>query len=62
MQTQSQHAGSASALLGVLSLLMGGVVSPIVGLLGNDSTLSMTSVILGAGLCAMISYILLRKK
>ncbi|PKG23252.1 multidrug effflux MFS transporter [Niallia nealsonii] len=62
MQTQGKNAGSASALLGVLSLLMGGLVSPLVGLLGNESTLSMTSVILGAGLCAIISYILLRKK
>lgn len=62
MQTQGKNAGSASALLGVLSLLMGGFVSPLVGLGGNESTLSMTSVILGAGLCASISYTVLRKK
>ncbi|WP_248561131.1 multidrug effflux MFS transporter [Niallia sp. NCCP-28] len=62
MQTQGKNAGSASALLGVLSLLMGGLVSPLVGLLGNESPLSMTSVILGAGLCAMTFYLLLRNK
>ncbi|MFT8322432.1 MAG: multidrug effflux MFS transporter [Bacillus sp. (in: firmicutes)] len=62
MQSQGKAAGSASALLGVLSLMLGGFVSPLVGLGGNESSLPMTIVILGSGLCASLSYLFLRKR
>ncbi|WP_445488688.1 multidrug effflux MFS transporter [Niallia sp. 03133] len=62
MQTQGKTAGSAAALLGVLSLMLGGFISPLVGLGEIKSSIPMTTVILGSGLCAFLSYFALSKQ
>ncbi|MNY76133.1 hypothetical protein D3C86_2156130 [compost metagenome] len=59
MQDQGESAGSASALLGLLPLLLGGCVAPLVGLGGDETALPMALVIAGAGLCSILSYLLL---
>ncbi|NGM82147.1 multidrug effflux MFS transporter [Paenibacillus sp. 7124] len=62
MQDQGENAGSASALLGLLPLLMGGLVSPLVGLGGGETALPMGTVIAGASLCSVLSYALLARR
>lgn len=61
MRDMGDKAGSASALLGVLPLLLGGCAAPLVGLGGQESGFSMALVIAGAEACAIISYLLLVK-
>ncbi|MNI63310.1 bicyclomycin/multidrug efflux system [compost metagenome] len=62
MQDQGESAGSASALLGLLPLLLGGCVAPLVGLGGDESAVPMALVIAAAGLCSILSYLLLCRK
>ncbi|WP_438496197.1 multidrug effflux MFS transporter [Paenibacillus sp. IHBB 3054] len=62
MQDQGETAGSASALLGLLPLLLGGCVAPLVGLGGDETALPMAIVIAGAGVCSILSYLLLCKR
>ncbi|MFK9094529.1 multidrug effflux MFS transporter [Bacillus salipaludis] len=64
MQNQGKNAGSASALLGVLSLAMGALVAPLVGMGGEQTAIPMGIVILCASGGAVLSYIYLvpRKK
>ncbi|MFC4778423.1 multidrug effflux MFS transporter [Paenibacillus sp. GCM10023252] len=59
MQNYGQAAGSASALLGVLTYLFGGVVAPLVGLGGEGTALPMGLVIAGAELGAVLCYMAL---
>lgn len=59
MQDQAETAGSASALLGLLPLLMGGCVAPLVGLGGEGTAVPMAVVIASAGLLSVLSYLLL---
>ncbi|MRN54127.1 multidrug effflux MFS transporter [Paenibacillus monticola] len=59
MQDQGETAGSASALLGLLPLLLGGCVAPLVGLGGGETALPMAIVIAAAGTCSILSYKLL---
>lgn len=59
MQDQAETAGSASALLGLLPLLLGGCVAPLVGLGGDETALPMAVVIAAAGLLSVLSYLLL---
>lgn len=59
MQDQGETAGSASALLGLLPLLLGSCAAPLVGLGGSGSALPMALVIAGAGLLSVLSYVLL---
>ena len=59
MQTQGKNAGSASALLGVLSLAFGGIVAPLVGIGGGHTAVPMGIVIVCAGSGAVLSYLLL---
>ncbi|ULO10180.1 multidrug effflux MFS transporter [Paenibacillus sp. 19GGS1-52] len=59
MQDQGETAGSASALLGLLPLLLGGCVAPLVGLGGGETALPMAIVIAAAGICSILSYKLL---
>ncbi|GAB2697569.1 multidrug effflux MFS transporter [Paenibacillus thermoaerophilus] len=59
MQRQGRSAGSASALLGVLSFVFGGAVSPLVGLGGSEADLPMAVAIAAAELGAIICYALL---
>lgn len=64
MQNQGKNAGSASALLGVLSLAMGALAAPLVGMGGEQTAIPMGIVILCASGGAVLSYIYLvpRKK
>jgi MFS transporter, DHA1 family, multidrug resistance protein len=59
MQKQGENAGSASALLGVLSFAFGGIASPLVGIGGEESALPMGVVIVISSMGAVISYIFL---
>ncbi|MDQ6597562.1 multidrug effflux MFS transporter [Bacillus salipaludis] len=62
MQSQGNNAGSASALLGVMSLAFGGIVAPLVGIGGGHSAIPMGIVIVFAGCGAVLSYVLLVKR
>ncbi|MFL6556581.1 MAG: Bcr/CflA family efflux MFS transporter, partial [Bacillus sp. (in: firmicutes)] len=62
MQKQGKSAGSASALLGVLSLSFGGIVAPLVGLGGDQTAIPMGIVIACAGGGAVLSYLFLVEK
>jgi MFS transporter, DHA1 family, multidrug resistance protein len=59
MQDQGESAGSASALLGLLPLLLGGSVAPLVGLGGSETAVPMAVVIVAAGICSITAYGLL---
>jgi len=56
MQDQGESAGSASALLGLLPLLLGGSVAPLVGLGGGETAIPMAVVIAAAGICSITAY------
>jgi MFS transporter, DHA1 family, multidrug resistance protein len=58
MQDQGKSAGSASALLGVLSLIFGGSVAPLVGLGGNPA-ISMGIVIAICGVGSLLCHLFL---
>jgi MFS transporter, DHA1 family, multidrug resistance protein len=62
MQKQSKSAGSASALLGVISFSFGGMVAPLVGLGGEHTAIPMGIVIACAGGGAVLAYLLLVQK
>jgi len=59
MQKQGKNAGSASALLGVLSLALGAIAAPFVGLGGEHTAIPMGVVIVCAGSGAVLSYLIL---
>ena len=59
MQEQGKNAGSAAALLGVLSLSIGGITSPLVGIGGDQSAIPMGLVIACASIGAVITYVFL---
>ncbi|UOQ45464.1 multidrug effflux MFS transporter [Halobacillus salinarum] len=54
MQDQSQHAGSASALLGVIRFACAGIVAPFVGIAGSDTAVPMGILIT---LCALLGTV-----
>lgn len=62
MQDQGETAGSASALIGLLPLLLGGCVAPLVGLGGVESALPMAIVIACTGMLSILSYLLLVRR
>ncbi|WP_028610206.1 multidrug effflux MFS transporter [Paenibacillus harenae] len=62
MQKNGHAAGSASALLGLLSFTFGGVMAPLVGLGGSANALPMGIWIAAAELGAVICYIVLIRK
>ncbi|MCS7464972.1 multidrug effflux MFS transporter [Paenibacillus doosanensis] len=64
MQNQAKAAGSASALLGLLSFVSGGIVAPLVGLGGGETAVPMGIVIAAADVGAILCYVLMirRKK
>ncbi|MEV5085877.1 Bcr/CflA family drug resistance efflux transporter, partial [Streptomyces sp. NPDC056159] len=51
-----QHAGSASALLGTSSFLIGAVASPLVGIAGEHTAVPMALVQLAAALVALACF------
>ncbi len=58
MQNQGRTAGSASALLGVLGFVLGGIVAPLTGL-GDKPAISMGIVIALSSIAAILTYLLL---
>lgn len=62
MQNQGKAAGSASALLGLLSYVSGGIAAPLVGIAGNHSAVPMGIIIALAEAGAVLSYLLLIRK
>ncbi|MBM7590339.1 multidrug effflux MFS transporter [Brevibacillus fulvus] len=57
MQNQAKSAGSASALLGVLSFIFGGLVAPLVGLGGSQTAIPMGVVIAAAEVGSVLCYL-----
>ncbi|AZN41410.1 Bcr/CflA family multidrug efflux MFS transporter [Paenibacillus albus] len=62
MESQKHMAGSAAALLGVIPFLLGAVVSPLVGIAGEDTAVPLGVIILFTSVAAMLAYFLLGKK
>ncbi|MGG1552803.1 multidrug effflux MFS transporter [Paenibacillus ferrarius] len=62
MESQGHMAGSAAALMGVIPFLLGAVVSPLVGIAGEDTAVPLGVLILATSSAAMLSYFLLVKK
>ncbi|NEU25975.1 multidrug effflux MFS transporter [Paenibacillus polymyxa] len=62
MQSQQRSAGSASAMLGLLPLLLGSIASPLVGLGSGTTPVPMAVVIAVAELGALLSFVVLAKE
>nr|WP_092074459.1 Bcr/CflA family multidrug efflux MFS transporter [Dendrosporobacter quercicolus]NSL49665.1 Bcr/CflA family multidrug efflux MFS transporter [Dendrosporobacter quercicolus DSM 1736]SDM96121.1 MFS transporter, DHA1 family, bicyclomycin/chloramphenicol resistance protein [Dendrosporobacter quercicolus] len=56
MQDQARAAGSASALIGLLSFVLGGVMAPFVGIAGSHTALPMAVTIAVAETAAVFCY------
>jgi DHA1 family bicyclomycin/chloramphenicol resistance-like MFS transporter len=61
MQSQQRSAGSASAMLGLLPLLLGSIASPLVGLGSGTTPVPMAVVIAIAEVGALLSFLVLVK-
>ncbi len=57
MQRQGKHSGAASALLGVMMFVLGGIAAPLTGI-GGTSLLTMAVVLLCGYLLAAITYVI----
>lgn len=62
MESQSSMAGSAAALLGVIPFLLGAVVSPLVGIAGEDTAVPLGVIILLTSVAAMLAYFFLVRR
>ncbi|GFZ80093.1 putative MFS-type transporter YdgK [Paenibacillus marchantiophytorum] len=62
MESQANMAGSAAALLGVIPFLLGAVVSPLVGIAGEDTAVPLGVIILLTSVAAMLAYFLLVRR
>ncbi|MUT66575.1 multidrug effflux MFS transporter [Paenibacillus sp. NEAU-GSW1] len=62
MQNQGNLAGSASALIGLLSFVFGGFMAPLVGLGGSGAALPMAIVIAAVNCAAVLCYALLVRR
>ncbi|SDX82111.1 multidrug effflux MFS transporter [Paenibacillus sp. CF384] len=62
MESQGHMAGSAAALLGVVPFLLGAVVSPLVGIAGEDTAVPLGVIILLTSLAALLAYYLLVRR
>jgi DHA1 family bicyclomycin/chloramphenicol resistance-like MFS transporter len=62
MQSQQRSAGSASAMLGLLPLLLGSIASPLVGLGSGTTPVPMAVVIAIAEVGALLSFVVLAKE
>lgn len=56
MRNQGQAAGSASALLGVMSYIFGGLVMPLVGIGGSGTALPMGIIMAAADVAALLLF------
>jgi DHA1 family bicyclomycin/chloramphenicol resistance-like MFS transporter len=56
LQNQGRIAGTAAAVLGVMTFLVGGLVAPLVGIAGSSTAVPMGLVILTAELSAVLCY------
>lgn len=61
MQDQAKSAGSASALIGLLSFVFGGFMAPLVGIAGSHAAIPMGVTIAVAETAAVLSYYVLVK-
>ncbi|UDY23390.1 multidrug effflux MFS transporter [Nocardioides sp. Kera G14] len=61
MQQARDHAGAGSAVIGGLQFLVGGIVSPLGGLAGDDTAVPMGVVMLGAALLCGGCFVLARQ-
>jgi DHA1 family bicyclomycin/chloramphenicol resistance-like MFS transporter len=61
LQGYPHIAGSASALLGLMSFAVGAMVAPLVGVAGEDTAVPLSLVILGCSLCAMTAFFVLTR-
>ncbi|NOV03705.1 multidrug effflux MFS transporter [Paenibacillus planticolens] len=62
MESQAHMAGSAAALLGVIPFLLGAVVSPLVGIAGEDTAVPLGVIILLTSAAAMLAYFFLVRR
>ncbi|RAV21482.1 Bcr/CflA family efflux MFS transporter [Paenibacillus contaminans] len=62
MESQGHMAGSAAALLGVIPFLLGAVVSPLVGIAGEDTAVPLGVIILLTSAAAMLAYFFLVRR
>lgn len=62
MQSQGRSAGSASAFLGLLPFIGGGIVSPLVGIAGESSAVPMGLIIMTCSTSALLAYVCLVNK
>ncbi|WP_313799560.1 multidrug effflux MFS transporter [Cytobacillus sp.] len=62
MQSQGRSAGSASALLGLLPFIGGAIVSPLVGIAGEQSAVPMTIIIVIFNVGALLLYSILLQR
>ncbi|MFC3803899.1 multidrug effflux MFS transporter [Cohnella sp. GCM10012308] len=62
MESQAHMAGSAAALLGVIQFLIGAIVSPLVGIAGEDTAVPLGVIILATSTAAMLAYLLLVRR
>jgi DHA1 family bicyclomycin/chloramphenicol resistance-like MFS transporter len=62
LQSKGSSAGSAAALLGVLSLIFGAVTSPLAGLGGGHSALPLGILIAVASVGSIVCYVLLIRR
>lgn len=56
MAEHGKDAGAASAMLGVLQFLVGGLVAPLVGIGGQDTAIPMLTVMAGCAVVATIAW------
>lgn len=61
MEKQGHRAGSASAVLGMLPLLLGSIVSPLVGI-NEETAIPMGTILFGTSLIGMITFFRLTKE
>lgn len=62
MEAQSEAAGSASALLGLLPFVLGAIAAPMVGIAGEDTAVPMGLTIFLMSFIALLAYLILVKK
>ena len=57
-----RSAGAASALLGVLQFVIGGLATPLVGIGGEDSALPMGVVMAGFAVAALVVFVTMTRR